>query len=171
MSTASIEDAPRGYWYPGRQRRAIEVLGAMRQYRAAEQAMRRRTRTSMGMGETDLLALRILFDAQTKGETITAKDLARRLDISSASTTVLIDRLEKSGHVERRPHPTDRRAVVVAVTAASDVEVRETLGRMHRDMLEVAESLTAEDAAIVIAFLQRMRDVVDLIDDDQAASA
>lgn len=94
MRTALAEDTLAGYSYTRRHEGAIEVLTAMRHYLAAEQAMRRRTRTSMGMGETNLLALRILFGAATRGQTVTAKDVTRRLEIS-ASTTALIERLER----------------------------------------------------------------------------
>jgi DNA-binding MarR family transcriptional regulator len=169
LVTPHSADSDAGYWYPhdDARRRGVDVLSAMRRYRAAEQAMRRRTRGSMGMGETDLLALRILLEARTHDRIVTAKELSQRLDISSASTTVLIDRLEKSGHVARGPHPTDRRAVVVTATAASDHEVRETLGRMHSGMLEVAEGLTPEDADAVVAFLDGLREVVERIESDE----
>jgi DNA-binding MarR family transcriptional regulator len=156
-----------GYWYSAdRTRRGVAVLTALRDYRAAEAAMRRRTRSAMRMGETDLLAIRFLLKREGEGRTVSPKDLAAHLGISSASTTVLIDRLVRSGHVERRPHPTDRRALVIAPTIASDDEVRATLGEMHRRMIEVAEALDADDAAAVLGFLERMRDAVDSVSDD-----
>ncbi len=82
----------------------------LRRYRAAETAMRERTRISMGMNETDLMALRFLLREQRAGRIVRAIDIARMLNISTASTTTLIDRLEKGGHVRREAHPTDRRA-------------------------------------------------------------
>ena len=88
------------------------------------------------------------------------KDLSQFLGITSASTTSLIDRLVSSGHVRREAHPSDRRSVVVVPTVESDTEVRETLGAMHRRMMTVAESLSAEEARIVVAFLQRMADAI-----------
>jgi DNA-binding MarR family transcriptional regulator len=156
-----------GYWYPideGTELRAIDVLTAFRRYRTAEQAMRKRTRDSMGMGETDLLALRYLLQAQQEGQMLSPRDLARILGISSASVTVLIDRLEKSGHVERRSHLTDRRSIVIVATPGSDEEVRATLGSMHARMLEIAEALPAEHARIVHDFMVAMREAVALVD-------
>ncbi|NQX29165.1 MarR family transcriptional regulator [Microbacteriaceae bacterium VKM Ac-2854] len=155
-----------GYWYPDEEssRRGVEVLGAMRAYRNAEMAMRRRTRGAMGMGETDLIAVQFLLREQRAGRTVTAKDLATHLAISSASTTVLIDRLVRSDHVERRPHPTDRRGVVVVATEASDREVRATLASMHRRMLDVAERVEPDEAKAIIGFLTRMRTAVDEVD-------
>jgi DNA-binding MarR family transcriptional regulator len=155
-----------GYWYAddAGTRRATDVLNALRAYRAAETSMRRRTRTSMGMGETDLLAIRYLLQSKQEGKAVSPRDLAAWLDISSASTTSLIDRLVKSGHVVREPHPTDRRALIIVPTVSSDGEVRSTLGRMHERMIEVAESLDPDEAAAVVVFLERMREAVDEVD-------
>jgi DNA-binding MarR family transcriptional regulator len=166
MSVQGSEPGP-GYWYPKdttRQRGAVKVLEALRDYRASEAAMRRRTRSSMGMGETDLLALRFLLQAEAAGKPIGPKELGAKLGISSASMTTLIDRLVKSGHIRREPHPTDRRALILRPTAHTDGEVRSTLAGMHSRMIEVAESLSDAEAEVVSSFLQRMRDAVDRID-------
>jgi hypothetical protein len=45
-------------------------------------------------------------------------------------------------------------------TVATDSEVRATLGQMHRRMMEVAESMSAEDARVVITFLRRMSSAI-----------
>lgn len=170
METAtSLEGA--GYWYadqetPG----SVEVLNALRAYRAAEAEMRRRTREAMKMNETDLLAIRYAMRAQKAGRCLSPKDLSRMLNISTASTTGLIDRLVASGHLLRRPHPTDRRSVEVVPTGSADIEVRETLGDMHKRMLEVAESLTPEEALHVTRFLERMKSAVERQDSAHSAN-
>jgi DNA-binding MarR family transcriptional regulator len=144
--------------------RGVAVVDALRRYRAAERAMRRRTRDSMGMGETDLLAVRHLLQTQRAGRDVSPKDLAAYLGISSASATILVDRLVKSGHVRREPHATDRRGVVIVPTVETDAEVRATLGVMHRRMMGVAEGLSAADARVVARFLEQMRIAVDAAD-------
>jgi DNA-binding MarR family transcriptional regulator len=157
----------KGYWYEQeteQQTGAVVVLNALRDYRASEAAMRRRTRSSMGMGETDLLALRYLLQAEAAGKTVGPKELGARLGVTSASTTTLVDRLVKSGHVRREPHPTDRRALILRPTPGSDQEVRHTLGLMHQRMMDVASSLSPDEARVVVGFLRRMRDAVDAID-------
>jgi DNA-binding MarR family transcriptional regulator len=151
-----------GYWYStDRSDRGVAVLNALRDYHAAESAMRLRIRSAMRIGENDLLAIRFLLSAQSSGQSVSPKDLSAHLGISTASTTVLIDRLVRSGHAERRPHPTDRRGLVIAPTTDSDDEVRATLGDLHRRMIEVAESLTPDEGAVVLDFLDRMRTAVD----------
>ena len=169
-----------GYWYEPDATRigSVDVLNLLRRYRAADQEMRRRTRDSMGMGETDLLALRYVLKAEREGALLTPGMLAKRIGISTASTTVLIDRLERtapsdrrsrdsrSGHLARRPHPTDRRSLVVVSTTGSDAQVRETLGRMHRAMIDVADSLDPDELRAVARFLAGMIDAVALAETD-----
>lgn len=145
----------------------IDVLNALRDYRASETAMRRRTRSSTGMGETDFLALRCLLEAQHDGREVSPKELAGRLGISSASTTSLIDRLARTGHVRRKPHPRDRRALVLEASAEPDCEARRTMSDTHQRMMDVAQTLPSEEAAVVVDFLVRMREAVDEIDADQ----
>lgn len=150
-------ERPSGYWYDAPDRaRSVDVLNLMRRYRSAESAMRARTRDSMGMGETDLLALRFLLQARREGRSPMQRDLAAFLGISSASTTALVDRLVKSGHVERRAHPDDRRASIVVPTTESDHEVRATLGAMHQRMITVVDDLSGDELDAVARFLSGM---------------
>ena len=157
-----------GYWYGAsaedRRRRAIDVLEAFRVYRAAEAAMRRRTRETMSMGENDLLVLRYLLKAAGQGRSVSPHELTRYLGVSTASTTAIVDRLERSGHVIRLPHPTDRRSILVVATSASDTEVRRTLGKMHDRMLSAVLDMTPDESAAVVACLARLQAAVDEVD-------
>ncbi|WP_431031165.1 MarR family winged helix-turn-helix transcriptional regulator [Plantibacter sp. RU18] len=154
-----------GYWYGAdAATTSTGVLEALRRYREAEQAMRRRTRASMGMGETDMIVVRHLLLARRQHRDLTAGDLAGLLQISTASTTALIDRLERSGHVRRERHPQDRRSTRVVATIATDDEVRATLGAMHRNMMAVAEALSPAEAEVVARFLTGMVDAVAAVD-------
>lgn len=154
------------YWYPDEDTRALRVgvLEALRMYRAAETAMRRRTQQSMGMGENELLVLRYITRATGKGEQVTPIDLARYLGLSTASITALLDRLERSHHVQRHPHPTDRRKVIITTTSQTEDEIRATLGKMHARMHDATDGVSAEHAQVIIDFLDRMRAAVDEVD-------
>lgn len=151
------EEASSGYWYPQHAgATSVDVLNLLRQYRDAESDMRSRTRSSMSMNETDLIALRYLLKAQREGRVVLQRDLVRLLGVTSASVTALVDRLSKSGHVTREPHPNDRRAVIVVPTVDSDNEVRETLGGMHQRMIALVDGLDENELAAVAKFLSGM---------------
>lgn len=143
---------------------AVRVIEAMSDYQAAEQAMRRRTRESMRMGEADLRALRFLLRRESEGRPVTPADLASALGIKSSSVTVMLDRLTASGHVRRGPHPTDRRSLVITATPGADEEVRLTLGEMHARMLAVAASLDERQATAVTTFLRSLTDTLHELD-------
>ncbi|MDZ8173273.1 MarR family transcriptional regulator [Microbacterium xanthum] len=159
------EDA---YWYgehrDDRHARAVALLQSFRMYRAAEVAMRRRTREAMSMGENDLLVLRYLLRAQREGRLVSPSELTRYLGVSTASMTAIIDRLEKSNHVRRERHETDRRSIHVIPTTETDHEVRATLGKMHERMLAAVIDMTPEEDRIVTETLARLQAAVDEVD-------
>jgi DNA-binding MarR family transcriptional regulator len=140
------------------------LISALLDYRSAEESMRARTGDSMRMGATDLQALRFLLKSQREGRTVSGRELADHLGMTSASVSVMLDRLTRSGHVQRSVDPANRRSNLVTATAGADEEVRATLGAMHRRMMDVAGALGEREAAIVRSFLLDMTDTVDAID-------
>lgn len=153
------------YWYGGDDdARSTAVLEAMRAYRAAEVAMRRRTQQAMDMGENELLVLRYLARARQREEYVTPVTLSRYLGITSASTTALLDRLAKSGHITRMPNPGDRRSIIITSSERAEEEIRHTLSSMHDRMMHVVRARSAEERATIIDFLDEMREAVDEID-------
>ncbi|WP_418275103.1 MarR family winged helix-turn-helix transcriptional regulator [Isoptericola jiangsuensis] len=135
------EDAPSAYWYADTDAEPRRLLEALRTFRRADEEMRLRASRDMDMNLTDLRALRHVIARGQHDDAVTPRALAARLGISSASTTKLLDRLCASGHLERRPHPVDRRSVVVVATDAAHHEVRDRLTRMHARMLAIAEAV------------------------------
>ncbi len=151
--------SPPSYWYSESvdDDRGARIMEAMRSYRSAEMAMRRRTQASMSMSENELLVLRVLTRASASALEVTPMDLARHLGVSTASVTALLDRLERSGHLQRRPHPTDRRKVLVTTTGHADVEMHDTLASMHARMMQATRGMSEGETAAVTSFLHRMR--------------
>lgn len=135
-----------------------ELLRAVRDLVRADRDMRRRLGATMHMNLTDLQALRHVIDAQNAEGFTTPRRLADALAISTASTTTLIDRLVGSGHLERSPHPRDRRSVVVTATDHARDEVRAHLGDMHERMRVIAAAVPAGARPHVVAFLRALTD-------------
>ena len=85
-----------------------------------------------------------------------AAELARRLGIRSASATVLVDRLEAAGHVERVRHDTDRRRVIVAARpSAREASLAVWLPAILA-IDEVGRSLSEDEQRVVSTFLDRI---------------
>ncbi len=108
-------------WLPqtSHEESVMDVLVAIRAFSDALDRMYGDMKGDMDMNASDLAALRMLIMREQRGESVSPHQVAKHLRISTASTTKLIDRLSASGHLERRPHPRDRRARVVVLTAES----------------------------------------------------
>ncbi|MFD4250169.1 MarR family winged helix-turn-helix transcriptional regulator [Amycolatopsis thermoflava] len=86
----------------------------------------RRVGEEVGLTPTQVVALREL------SEPITARELASRMACEASNATFVIDRLEEQGLVQRRPHPTDRRAKELVLTAAGRDARAGVLDRLDR---------------------------------------
>jgi DNA-binding MarR family transcriptional regulator len=70
----------------------------------------------------------------------TQQALAATLKVSPRNVTGLVDALESHGYLERRPHPTDRRALLVTLTDLG----RQTMARMAADREQAAAQLVSD---------------------------
>jgi len=85
-------------------------------------------------------------------EPVTMGELAALLDVEAPYATVVVDDLQRRGLVERRPHPTDRRAKLVAATPAGVALAR----RAEEVMAEPPASLNALSADQLLALAQML---------------
>jgi DNA-binding MarR family transcriptional regulator len=60
--------------------------------------------------------------------------IGSRLQVHPTSVTNAVDRLEAASLVERRPHPTDRRATLVALTDSGRELAAEATGELNREV-------------------------------------
>ncbi len=145
-------------WIPKTQRDAV-VLSALEAVRAFSDSMDRMyagMRGDMDMNTTDLAALRMLIIREQNGEVVKPHDLATHLAISTASTTKLLDRLTEAGYLTRKPHPTDRRARIVALTEAARHEFHRHFGQRLKAMREAMVGYTDDELRAVVRFLSDM---------------
>jgi DNA-binding MarR family transcriptional regulator len=90
---------------------------------------------------------------------LSPSDIARRLGVTTAAATIIVDRLTAVGHVTREPHPTDRRGVMVVPTPAS---VAAAMGRILPLIMGVDQALEDFDPAERAAITAYLRRVVHL---------
>lgn len=107
-----------------------------------------------GLNTTDLMAL--YFIRNVEGQA-TPKQLAENLGVTSGATAILLNRLEQRGLIQRSPHPSDRRAVLLslgpAATAEGIMRVRQYLRDANTDIFD---ALNPDERAIVTKFLGDM---------------
>lgn len=146
------------YWYDGRDPN-VELLEALRRFRGADHDMRQRMSDRMRLNATDMEAVRLILAAERAGDVFTARDLSEALQISTAATAKLLNRLTRSGHVVRTSHPSDRRSVTLTVTSLSRDEMSDVLGPMHERMMQAARQVSPSARREIIDFLDAMADV------------
>ena len=114
-----------------------------------------------GLGRTDVRALVAIMDAARTGQALTAGGLGAAVDLSSASVTALVDRLERVGHVRRARDPEDRRRVVLEASDTAVAAGREHFGALQQDLVAAMDDYTEEELAVVRRFLTGMTAVIE----------
>ena len=95
---------------------------------------------AMGLERHGLTAprVRVLDHLHTDGP-LTSAELARRLDVTPRAVTALVDGLVAQRFVRRQPHPSDRRATLVTLSARG----ARTYARLDSGFCQLAEELLA----------------------------
>ncbi|BBY51833.1 MarR family transcriptional regulator [Mycolicibacterium arabiense] len=141
-----------GHWLAG----LSEPMLSLRTFLTAHDDMQRRQARAMGINATDMQALRLLDLHGPIGPT----ELGRRLGLRSASVTVLLDRLEASGYVERERDDRDRRRVTVRALPDALELLFETWAPVVRALDDVGHGLTPSQQKAVCGYLDELAAVL-----------
>ena len=87
---------------------------------------------------------------------LTPTELYEATMVTSGAMTARLDRLEKAGLVQRAPHPSDRRGVVVQLTANGLALVDEALGAHVANEHEILAGLTREERESLAKLLEKL---------------
>jgi len=106
---------------------------------------------------------------QSDDGSLSLKDLSEFLQVTPATITKAIDRLEGARLVRRVPHPHDARTTLARITARGRRVVGQATDALNRDVFE-AVSLSDEEMHDLFRLLLKVRvdagDFVELLDDD-----
>ncbi|SDB90117.1 DNA-binding transcriptional regulator, MarR family [Raineyella antarctica] len=131
-----------------------ELMQAMGALRDVEDRLNEASQAYMKLGRTDMRALHFLIVSENRGQIVTGAAIAAHLHITSASTTKLLDRLERAGHITRSPHPSDRRASAIRITEQTRQVATDTVGVYQSRRFHAAARLTPQEREVVIRFLR-----------------
>jgi DNA-binding MarR family transcriptional regulator len=113
----------------------------------------------LGLSNATGLTISVLANAK---EPISPHEVSERLVVTRATVTGLLDSLERKGYATRKPHPTDRRMLLVEITdegrRVAD-EMREQIHRMEKKWFEV---LSREEQEQFIQFMWRIQDRLEM---------
>jgi MarR family transcriptional regulator, lower aerobic nicotinate degradation pathway regulator len=119
---------------------SFAVLG-MLEHRAAEH--------DLSMAQVRLLGV-------LRDRTPTMNELARLLQLDKSSTTGLVERAERRGLVLRVPSVTDRRSVLVRLTASGRELVTQASRRFDADVAALLDLLPARERRVLGGLVSRL---------------
>lgn len=102
-----------------------------------------------GLSVSELHSLRHLMAAP-----MGPVELAKALNITSAASSGVVDRLVARGHAERHPHTEDKRRTEVVVTESGRREVFTLLAPMFAQLAELDASLDDDERLVVERYLR-----------------
>jgi DNA-binding MarR family transcriptional regulator len=117
----------------------------------------------LGLNNTDMRVLDFLGRTgdphSFEGAPTTAGDLARASGLTTGAVTAVVDRLEKGGWLRRRPHPTDRRRVVVELTDKTVQMTIDIYGPLKERGQAKLAGFTVAELELMVQALRASREV------------
>ena len=124
--------------YPGADALATECFVNL--LHAGKMLMELHNRQSREQYQLSPNAREILAVVEGAGQPLEPSVIAARVLITAATTTAILDTLEKRGLIRRLRHPGDRRRLLVAITPAARAILDELLPSLHACEREVISS-------------------------------
>jgi DNA-binding MarR family transcriptional regulator len=107
-------------------------------------------------GSLSLIHLNVLMQLRFNGP-MTMSKLAEMLDVSVASATGIVDRMEKKGVIERRRSESDRRVVDVYVTDKAEQIFAAMQSERQLRLNQLIEQINDEDLSALLVGLRAVR--------------
>jgi DNA-binding MarR family transcriptional regulator len=129
----------------------------MRTYQTAVDRFDEVVTNLLGINRTDGRCLDIL---EQRGP-LTAGELARACGLTTGAMTTLLDRLERLGYLRRVPHPTDRRRVMVELTARSRRFIDQIYMPVGREGRELLNCLSDSQLELIAKVMRTGRELLE----------
>jgi DNA-binding MarR family transcriptional regulator len=107
---------------------------------------------ALSVNRTDFDAMQHLVQSGA----LSPSEIARRLGVTTAAATAIVDRLVTAGHASREPHPTDRRGVLVKPTPSSAARAMGHIEPLILGVDRVLDDYTPEEQATITGYLRRV---------------
>jgi DNA-binding MarR family transcriptional regulator len=127
-----------------------EFTRAVRDLVLAGERFRARAGRRRGLSPTSVTVLMTLFLDGPRGPS----ELAALLDITTASATELVDRLQGLGLVRRSPHPRDRRRLLIELTESGEAEIGAVFGSFTARVEASSEGMSDDERGAVLGFVR-----------------
>jgi DNA-binding MarR family transcriptional regulator len=111
----------------------------------------------LGVNVTDMECLALIVYRRLA----TPSEISRYTGLTSGATTAMLDRLERSRLVQRRPNPRDRRGTYIALTKGAAKRLTALFGSLRKAGRRLAAAYSDEELDLLAGFLQRIAAVLE----------
>jgi len=133
-----------------------QIIIGTREYGIESVLFRHAVGELLGVNVTDMECLSIIY---FKGM-VKPSQLSKYTGLTSGATTAMLDRLEKSGLIERRPNPHDRRGVfIVAAKNKKTEKVGILFGSLRKAQDEFIASYSEKELELLSDFFRRFTSI------------
>lgn len=134
-----------------------EVLVSLRRIIRATDLHSRQLNKVVGLTAPQLLILQLL----RQGEELTTGQVAKRVSLSQATVTTIVDRLEKRGFVRRERGETDKRKVYLYLTEQGDSILVDAPKPLQEDFIRQFQDLHDWEQSMILSSLERIAYMMD----------
>lgn len=142
-----------------------ELRIAFQELLAAERRLR--GRDSHAKDGVTLAHIKLLRPLAEAGGELPSGELARAVEVTPATMSGLLEGLERRGIVERVPHASDRRKVMVRLTETGRTKVEARRAVFVERWKDVVAGFTEDDLAAGVRLLHRLREFLDRIEPER----
>lgn len=132
-----------------------QMVDALRASQTASDMMDEAFCDFLGINRTDGRCLDVI---DRLGE-VTAGQLATEVGLTTGAVTAMVDRLEAAGLLQRNSDPTDRRKVLIEMTAEAKQISMEIYGQMAHATAPFVSQLSDRDLFTLISFFEASKRV------------
>jgi DNA-binding MarR family transcriptional regulator len=137
--------------------RVRQALLAVRDYNFSNVLLRNTIVEKLGVNITDWECLGLLLQ---KGVS-TPTELAEHTGLTSGATTAMLDRLERSGIIERRRNPEDRRGTLIVVVKEKAAALAVLFVSVRKAQDQLLSSYTEKELEFLSDFMSKLAKVLD----------
>lgn len=91
---------------------------------------------------------------------ITMGEICEKLFLACSTATDLIDRMEKSGYLNRKRDPQDRRVIRLSITEKGKQVIAEVIAARRRYVASILKQLTEEETEQLAESLERLHSIM-----------
>ena len=142
---------------PGKKELERQTLLAVRDYNFSNVLLRNTIVEKLGVNITDWECLGLLLQ---KGVS-TPTELSKHTGLTSGATTAMLDRLERSGIIERRRNPEDRRGTLIVIDKEKAAGIAAILASARKAQEQLFSGYTTQELEFLSDFISKLAQVLD----------